>query len=194
MEVGSGTVLYEQGGAYRNREELLAACDDLAVRIGSAAAQASSRVEKERRKREPRDLFLGFSLGQVGVSAGSTVAGGSYFYTQSLLMFNRNLGLGAHYAFRLFPSIWDEHLLSADLRFQAPLENDIFFVVEASYLIDFEGQEPASHLVGARLSPFAGGEEEFLFELLPVALYFDLDTGKAVFMLELLAVVVFFHL
>ncbi len=194
VEVESGTALYEQGGAYRNREELLAACDDLAIQIGAAATKAGSRKEAERKKREPRDLFLGVSLGQVGVSSGSTVGGGSYFYAQSLLMFNRTLGLGARYAFRLFPTIWEDHLLSVDLRFQAPLENDIFYVVEGSYLLGFGGQGALSHLVGARLSPFAGGEDEFLFELLPVAVYFDLDTGKAVFMLELLTLVVFFPL
>jgi hypothetical protein len=192
VEVDSGRVLSEQGGAYRNRGELLAACDDLAVRIGAAAEEAASRKEAERKQREPLQLHLGVSLGQEGVSASSAVEGGSYFYAQSLLMFNRNLGLGARYAFRLFPAIWEDHLLSVDLRFQAPLENDIYFVLEGSYMLDFGGQ--LSHLAGARLSPLAGGEDEFMFQLLPVALYFDLETGEAVFMLELLALVVFFPL
>ena len=191
VEVESGKVLYEQGGAYRNRGELLAACSELANRIGAAAAEAGARMDAQREKRDPIDLFPGFSVGQVGVSAGSTVAGGSYFYARSLLMFNRNLGLDARYAFRIFPTIWEDQLLSAGLLCHVPLGTEALLVVEGAYLFNFDGKGNASHLIGARLSPLAGGEEEFLFELLPVALYFDLDTGEAVFMLELLALVVF---
>ena len=185
--------LFDEGRTVSKRGELLAACDYLAGGIGAAAA-AAARRDKIPKERKPLDLYLGFSLGQVGVSASSAVPGGSYFYARSALMFNRNLGLGARYAFRLFPTIWEDHLLSAELRFQAPLENDIFIVLEGGYLLDFGGHGAVSHLVGARLSPIAGGEDEFLFELLPMALYFDLDTGKAVFMLELLSLMVFFPL
>jgi hypothetical protein len=194
LEVASGRPLFDEGRTVFNGGELLAACDELAIGIGAVATEAGSRKKAEREKREPLDLFLGFSLGQVGVSAGSGVDGGSYLYAQSLLMFNRNLGLGARYAFRLFPIIWEDHLLTADLRFQVPLEKDIFIILEGSYLLDFGGQGAVSHLVGARLSPIAGGEDEFLFELLPVALYFDLDTGEPVFMLQLLSLMVFFPL
>jgi hypothetical protein len=156
LEVSSGRVLYEEGGAFNTKGQMLAACDRMAIRIA--------------------------------------VAGGSYFYARTSLMFNRNLGVGARYAFRLFPTIWADHLLNFDLRLQAPLENDIWFIVEGSYLFNFGKQGFGSHHVGLRISPFAGGEDEFLFELLPVALYFDLETGDPVFMLELLALVVFFPL
>jgi hypothetical protein len=194
LDVSSGQVLWEEGHALVSWNDVLGACDYLASTITAAAARGSRPRTEARKQREPLDLLLGFSPGQVGVSASSAVAGGSYFYTRSNLMFNRHLGVGARYAFRLFPTIWADHLLSFDLRFQAPLENDIWVVVEGGYLFSFGKQGFGSHLVGVRLSPFAGGEDQFMFELLPMALYFDLSTGEAVFMLELLALVVFFPL
>jgi hypothetical protein len=194
LEVSSGRVLYEEGGAFNTKGQMLAACDRMAIRIAAAAVAARQKKTVARKTRKPLEPFLGFSPGQVGVSSGSVVAGGSYFYARTSLMFNRNLGVGARYAFRLFPTIWADHLLNFDLRLQAPLENDIWFIVEGSYLFNFGKQGFGSHHVGLRISPFAGGEDEFLFELLPVALYFDLETGDPVFMLELLALVVFFPL
>jgi hypothetical protein len=166
----------------------------MALRIAAAVTASLPRETTERKQREPLDLRLGFSLGQVGVSATSAVSGGSYLYVQSSLMFNRNLGVGARYAFRLFPTIWDDHLLSAGIRLQIPYEKAVFFATELGYLQSFGGGRGISHLLGGRVVPVAGGEDEFIFELLPVALYFDLDTGEVVFMLELLALVVFFPL
>jgi hypothetical protein len=174
--------------------EVLGACDTLASAITEAAVRESQARTADRKQREPLELYLGFSPGQMGVSASSAVAGGSYFYARGALMFNRHLGVGARYAFRLFPTIWADHLVSSELRLQAPLLNDVWFVLEGGYLFSYGKQGFGSHLLGARLSPFAGGEDEFMFELLPMALYFDLATGEAVFMLELLSLMIYFPL
>jgi hypothetical protein len=48
-----------------------------------------------------------------------------------------------------------------------------------------------SHLVGPCLVPIAGGDDEVFFEVLPMALYLDTQTGEAVVTLGLLAVTVF---
>lgn len=90
------------------------------------------------------------------------MAGGSYLYLETLALLNGLVGIDARYAFRLFPTWGGSHLLS----------------------IDDQGQP--SHSIGARLVPIAGGEDEFIFELLPVGLYLDVNTWKAVFTLELL--------
>jgi hypothetical protein len=104
------------------------------------------------------------------------------------------LGVSARYAARLFPQIWDNHLLSVELRLHIPPKKEVFFAMELGYLQSIGKLRQISHLLGGRLIPIAGGEDEATFELLPVALYFDLATGEGVFMLELLAVKILFPL
>lgn len=192
LDVASGEVLLDEGRAVSSRGELLAACDYLAIRIAGAAATPPGKAT-DRKQREPLELTPGFGLGQTGVSAGSSVPGGSYFYLRGSLIVNDFVGVSGRYAFRLFPTIWDNHLLSTHLRLQIPPRKEVFFAMELGYLRSFGGQKGVSHLLGGRVVPIAGGEDEATFELLPVALYFDLDSGEPVFMLELLALELLFR-
>ena len=192
LDAGSGITLFDEGRTVSNRGVLLAARDYLAIRIAGAVA-APPRREADRKQREPLEVTPGFGLGQMGVSAGSSVSGGSYLYLRSSLMANDFLGVSTRYAFRLFPTIWDNHLLSVELRLKIPPGKEVFFAMELGYLLSFGGQQEASHLLGGRVIPIAGGEDEFFFELLPIALYFDLDTGQPVFILELLAMELLFR-
>jgi len=177
LEVKSGKVLFEQGGTFPNKGELYAGCDRLAAGIAGAAVSPPP---------PPLDLTLGFGLGQEGVSAGSAVAGGSYLYLETLALLNGLVGIDVRYAFRLFPTWGGSHLLSSHLRLQVPPNKELFLVGELGYLLSIDEQGRPSHSVGARLVPIAGGEDEFIFELLPVGLYLDVSTWEAVFTLELL--------
>ena len=166
---------------------LLAACNQLAGGISEAAARRPPR-ETAARKPSPLEWALGFGLGQEGVSASSTVAGGSYLYLETLALVNDRIGIEARYAVGLFPEAWTNHLLGANLRLQIPLGDEVLLAGGLGYLLSIGADGHLSHLLGARLVPIAGGEDEFLIELLPLGLYFDLDTGQAVFTLELLTI------
>lgn len=192
LAVESREVLYRQRGSFPDRGELLAACDRLAA--GIAAAAAAGRALKPETKRElpPLEPSVGIGLGQEGVSAGSGVSGGSYLYLDALAMLNRFVGIDAGYALRLFPSFGGSHLLRTHLRVHVPLAKDAYTALGLGYLLSMDAGGASSHLVGGRVAPIAGGDDEVFFELLPVALYFDVETGEAVFTLELLAVTVFF--
>jgi hypothetical protein len=186
LEVKSGELLFEKGGTFSSKGELYAACDRLAAGIAGAAVSSPPPRKAAGQPRSPLELSLGFGLGQEGVSASSGIGGGSYLYLETLLLLNRFIGLDARYAFRLFPTAWGSHLLSTHFRLHLPPRKEVFMAGELGYLLSVDAQGQPAHFIGARLVPIAGGEEEFFVELLPVALYLDVDTWEAVFTLELL--------
>jgi len=188
LEVKSREVLLEKGGFFRDKGEVYAACDRLAAGITGAFVSPPPPKTAARKPRMPRTLNLGFGTGLEGMSAGPGVAGGSYLYVESLALLNSLVGIDARYAFRLFPTAWGNHLLSTHLRVHVhPQKEEVFIAGSLGYLLSIDDQGRLSHFIGARLVPIAGGEDEFFFELLPMGLYLDVETGEAVFTLELLA-------
>jgi len=191
-KVAGQQLLWQDEAAFSSMGGMRQACDGLTAGIVAAVAAAPGAVGQPAPERTPLEAAWGFGLGQQGVSTSSAVAGGSYLYLEGLVLFNRFVGINARYAFRLFPTAGGSHLLSTHLRFQVPPGKELFFVGEVGYLLSLEPQRVPSHLVGVRLTPIAGGEDEFYFELLPMALYLDLKTGKPVFALELLSIKLLF--
>jgi hypothetical protein len=190
--VAGGELLWQNEGTFSTKDGLHEACDRLTAGIAGAAEWLPAPKEASRKERSPLQAALGFGLGQQGVSASSAVAGGSYLYLEGLALLNRFVGINARYAFRLFPTAGGSHLLSTHLRFQVPPGKEVFLAGELGYLLSLDPQGMPSNLVGVRLTPIAGGEDEFFFELLPVALYLDVDDWKPVFTLELLSIKVLF--
>ncbi len=191
-EVAGQQLLWQDEAAFSSMGGMRQACDGLTAGIVAAVAAAAGAAGQPAPERAPLKAAWGFGLGQQGVSASPAVAGGSYLYLEGLALFNRFVGINARYAFRLFPAAGGSHLLSTHLRFQVPPGKELFFVGELGYLLSLEPQGVPAHLVGVRLIPIAGGEDEFYFELLPMALYLDVKTGKPVFALELLSIKLFF--
>ena len=180
FEVEGRKVLYEKGGVFASKGEVFAACTRLAAGIQGSAYREVPRP--------PADLKLGLGVGQSGVSASSGVGGGSYLYLEGLALLNRFVGIDARYALRLFPTLGGSQLVSTHLRFHVPPKKEVFVIGELGYLLSLDEQGGLSHLVGARLTPIAGGEDEFFFELLPMGLYLDTESWEAVFTLELLSI------
>jgi hypothetical protein len=191
-KVAGQQLLWQDEAAFSSMGGMRQACDGLTAGIVAAVATAPGAVGQPAPERTPLEAAWGFGLGQQGVSASSAVAGGSYLYLEGLVLFNRFVGINARYAFRLFPTAGGSHLLSTHLRFQVPPGKELFFAGELGYLLSLEPQGAPAHLVGVRLIPIAGGEDEFYFELLPMALYLDVETWKPVFALELLSIKLLF--
>lgn len=190
--VAGQQLLWRDEAAFSSMGGMRQACDGLAAGIVAAVAAAGGAAGQPAPERVPLKAAFGLGLGQQGVSASSTVAGGSYLYFEGLALLNRFVGIDARYAFRLFPTAGGSHLLSTHLRFQVPPGKELFFAGELGYLLSLEPQGTPAHLVGVRLIPIAGGEDEFYFELLPMALYLDVKTWKPVFVLELLSMKLLF--
>jgi hypothetical protein len=185
--VAGQQLLWQDEAAFSSMGGMRQACDGLTAGIVAAVAAAAGAGQPAPEK-APLKAAFGFGLGQQGVSASPAVAGGSYLYLEGLALFNRFVGINARYALRLFPTAGGSHLLSTHLRLQVPPGKEMFFVGELGYLLSLEPQGVPAHLVGVRLTPISGGEDEFYFELLPVALYLDVETWKPVFTLELLSI------
>jgi hypothetical protein len=191
LDATSGQVLFGEGGYFRDRADLLAGCDRLAAGIAAAAAAARRPGPTRESDLPPLEPAVGLGLGQEGVSGSSGVAGGSYVYVEALTMLNRFVGVDAGYALRLFPSAGGSQLVRSHLSVHVPLGKDAFTVLGLGYLLNIDGAGRLSHLVGPCLVPIAGGDDEVFFEVLPMALYLDTQTGEAVVTLGLLAVTVF---
>jgi hypothetical protein len=182
--VAGQELLWQDEAVFSTMNRMRQACDGLTAGLIAAAAAAARQAAPEP---VPLEAAWGFGIGHQGVSASPAVPGGSYLYLEGLALLNRFVGINARYALRLFPTAGGSHLLGTHLRFQVPPGKEVFLAAELGYLLSLEPQEQPAHLVGARLTPIAGGEDEFFFELLPVALYFDVATGKPVLTLELLS-------
>jgi hypothetical protein len=151
---------------------------------------ADQQQQQQRQVRLPRPfkVLAGIKVGQEGVSRAPGVDGGSYLYAELSAFLGAYLGINAKYSVNLFPNSFRNHLIGLQSRFHIPLTKDLWAAVEVGYLLATDYRLAPEHFVGATVSPLYSGDLQGVsVELLPFSVYFNLRTGEALLMLELLS-------
>jgi hypothetical protein len=188
LDVASGDTLYSGGMVYGSMEELVQDCERLASILVRSSRQSQIVPEKERKPRELK-VVAGFRLGQEGVTAAPAVEGGGYLYGEVLGEFNRIFGISLKYAAGLFPSYSNNHLITVLSRLNIRLAEELYSAVSIGYMISTDYRTALRHYIGARFSPiYSGNLEGISIEILPFSLFFDVESWKPAFMVELMSI------
>lgn len=180
VETATARVLLADETAYQRLAQLRNDC----ARVAGLVAD-----RRPRKVTPPKRAFSGFvKLGQEGVSRSSSIGGGSYVYVALAAELNKVLGVDVRYAIVLFPTPFQDHLVSGRILFHVPLSSEVSITPGLGYLLSTNYRDPPEHWIGLSLCPVSSGDLGGVsIELLPFALFWRPGTRELALTFELVA-------
>lgn len=187
VDVRSGESLLREQYRHPSLDRLQDDCGRLASELQWASRRETLPPGDGIKPRE-RGVVAGFKAGQEGVSRAESIEGGSYLYAELSAELNRIFAASLRYSVCLFPAPFQDHLISVHSRINIRLAENLYSAISLAYLISTDYEQKPAHHVGLRLCPiYSGNMEGIAIELLPFSLFFDVESWRPVYMLELLS-------